>query len=583
MTFKKNISLAIALVLTASCIGLSAGCGEVYGESVDWSVDLNDKITIKALFPETGMPAFGTDRTAQLIEQATGYKTNYREVADGSADNEINSILSTQGQYHILKLTEAQYHPYVEQDAFLDLTPFLENTESGRILYQLIDLMPYGWDAVRYTKEDGTTGIYGIPDFGYTVMEDTALVWNTQHLDAIGWYDDHDSVPQTIGELTEALTQLQSHFGTDKDYHALGIGGANMCDINPIMAAFDCPLFFYVDEDGKIQKDVYNEAFTGYVKYMNALRKNEIISASWQSAESASICSMFANEKSSCVYLSYWWIQPLCNTIVNSKLAQKYGMENTYDAAHDEIIEWNTRIRGDGTNGSVNQKKARYLGDDAGIGYYTVIPFYMAKDALYIIDYLSKKLQNFSLFYGGEEGVDWTVIDPPADGKEDFANDIIYMKPWSYTLETEDGTVTKSGGGKWIKLTKSYIDNIVNNSMYCTGTNSIEAKVLFHLRETGFDAWPVGVEKDETIITNPMGMMPILEHWAPISILSRTYAKRGLAGAIDAADPERTINITRQGLREKSAKKNGVKYYYWSDDIVNEMTEWYNRVKLGKS
>ena len=207
----------------------------------------------------------------------------------------------------------------------------------------------------------------------------------------------------------------------------------------------------------------------------------------------------------------------------------------------------------------------------------------MAKDALYIIDYLSKKLQNFSLFYGGEEGVDWTVIDPPADGKEDFANDIIYMKPWSYTLETEDGTVTKSGGGKWIKLTKSYIDNIVNNSMYCTGTNSIEAKVLFHLRETGFDAWPVGVEKDETIITNPMGMMPILEHWAPISILSRTYAKRGLAGAIDAADPERTINITRQGLREKSAKKNGVKYYYWSDDIVNEMTEWYNRVKLGKS
>ena len=106
-------------------------------------------------------------------------------------------------------------------------------------------------------------------------------------------------------------------------------------------AAFDCPLFFYVDEDGKIQKDVYNEAFTGYVKYMNALRKNEIISASWQSAESASICSMFANEKSSCVYLSYWWIQPLCNTIVNSKLAQKYGMENTYDAAHDEIIEWN--------------------------------------------------------------------------------------------------------------------------------------------------------------------------------------------------------------------------------------------------
>ena len=144
--------------------------------------------------------------------------------------------------------------------------------------------------------------------------------------------------------------------------------------------------------------------------------------------------------------------------------------------------------------------------------------------------------------------------------------------------------ISVKGGGKWVKLTNRYMDQIVDNSQYCTGTNSIAANVLFHLRETGFDAWQVTVPMDSSIITNPMSMMPPMNYWAPISILSRTIAKRGVASAIDCPDsttPEKALGITRQALFETYKKGvDGTKYYYWSDNIVKEMTDWYKNVKV---
>lgn len=587
---KKIVSFITAAALGLSLAGAFAGCGTLYTASINWDVDLSNPIEIRMLYPETGMPGFGSDHTAELIEEATGYTGIYEEVSGSDADNQINNILSTQGEYHILKLTEAQYHPYVANGTFLDLTELLQNTESGRKLYEIIDLMPGAWDAVTYTDEDGNTGIYGIPDTGYTAMEDYALVWNKVHLEEIGWYENHDDVPQTMTELTEALLGLQAYFGdgeyngrvnpdgADSNYHAFGIGGSNSAAVEIIMAAYDAPgaTMFYVDDDGMIQFYIYHEGVEGYVEYMNMLRKANVLSASWQSSDAANICSNFANEANSCLFLTYWWVTPLCQTIVANGLLEEYGMTNDYDTAHDELIAWNTRIRGDGSYGSSEQEVAKHIGGTDGIAYYTVIPYYMAEDAVYIIDYLGKKLENYALFYGGEEGVDWVEVDAPADGEEDWANSIIYMEPWSYELDGE----TITGGGKWVQLTQSYVDNIVDNSQYATGTNVVEARSLFHLREVGFDAWPVAVPDDGTLIKSAMAMMPVFESWAPISILSRTRALRGMATAIDAADATAALNITRQALRETYARRNGVTYYYWSDEISREMTEWYNNVKL---
>ncbi len=605
---KRIISVLLAGAMLASGAAALAGCGELYQHEINWDVDLSKPIPLKGLYPTTGMPSFGSDDTAAIIQEVTGYQIQYQELGLNE-DNEVNGYLSTQEKFHFMKLTEAQYHPYLANGTFLDLTELLEKTESGRKLKALIDLMDYGWDAAAYVDKDGVRHLYGIPDFGYSVMVDSALIWNADHLKKIGYEEDGEAkIPETLGEVTDALEKLQALFGADNaTYHALGIPGSNSSNINPIMSAFGCPLEFYVDADGNIQQYVFHEGVTKYVKYMNGLRRKKIISDAWQKSSSEDNCSKFANELISCTYQPYWYVTPLANSVVsNKKIAAAMGMENTYENVRDHVLRYQLRVRGDGTEGSPVQEKAMIQGDDAGVSYYTVIPAYMAEDALYVIDFLGKKMEHFAQFYGGTEGTHWNKLTPadfdasaPAaeeyteerdaefTAHENYAEKIIFVRPYSYTYDygtAEDPhPVSVSGGGFWCQLTQRYIDHIVNNSQYCNGTNAVEANSLFHLRETGFDGWQVVTVKDDTIITNPMTMAPPLEHWAPISILARTTAKRGIASAIDATDPEAAIANTREGMRTTSAKKNNERYYYWSDTIVAEMTNWYREVKLNRS
>ena len=364
--------------------------------------------------------------------------------------------------------------------------------------------------------------------------------------------------------------------------------------VNPILSAFDCPLEFGLDDDGNIQLYIYDESYDLYTEYMYNLKQQKILSDSWQNSSSDKICSDFASENNSCVYLSYWWVTPLVNAIVTQgKLAQVAGISNDYQTVHDEAIVWNTRVRGDGTSNSVVQEKARMQGGDDGVSYYTVIPYYMAENAVYIIDFLAKKLEHFAEYYGGLEGEHWVKVDAPEGAPEfdpdnpteilayeDYKEKIIYMRPYSYEYNGE----TVTGGGYWIQLTDRYIEQIVDNSQYCNGTNSVVAEVLFHLRETGFDAWQVTVPMDETIITNPMSMMPPFKYWSNVNILSRTKALRGIASAIDtrSGTVKAALDITRQSLKETYARVSGVTYYYWSDDISKEMTDWYKNVKLAR-
>lgn len=611
---KKTISFLVAVIMVFSLIGIYGcnGMGQEYSYSINWDVDLNNPIDLKGLYPETSLSTFGNDDTSSIIAEKTGYNVTYEEVSGGTADNEINNILTTQGQYHFLKLTEAQYHPYLADGTFLDLTELLENTESGRKLYDIIDNMDYGWDAVTYVDDDGTKHIYGIPDFGYCMMEDTALIWNVDHLKQIGYVDEDGNavIPSTIDEFTDALYKCQALFGGNSSYHAFDIPGENSCLVSPLTGAFEVPWEFYVDGDGNIQQMVFSDNTSAYAEYMNTLYKQGIISSAWRSGSTDSSILSFSSGLCSVTYLPYWYVTALIKAVAsNDVIPAALGIDSTdYRAVHDGCVLWTTRVRGDGTNGSVEQEKARHEGGEDGVSYYTVIPSYMAEYAVYVIDFLGKKLEAFDEFYGGIEGTHWNETETP-EGAEDYyeagdksyleyetyagADSVIYLEPYSYTYRVgemkADGTydtVTKSGGGKWVKLTQRYLDQIVDNSQYCNGTNSVAARTLFHLRETGFDAWQVTVTFDETAITNPMSMAPPFKNWSVVSILSRTIAKRGIASAICASSSTtatKALNITRTSMRTSTTRKGGVAYYYWSDDIVNEMTEWYVNVKLNRS
>lgn len=614
---KKPIALLLAGAMFVSALPMLAACADKVPAEIDWTVDLSQKITLKGMYPNTANSMFREGAkvcdTANIIEDKTGYNIEYYEVSASGGDNDIQRILSTEQEYHFLKLDEAQYHPYLNQGSFLDLTDLLFKTPAGRKLYEIIDLMPYGWDSVSTVDEEGNKHIYGIPDFGYCVMTDSALIWNTEHLKQVGY----DHVPENMTEANDALVKMQEHFGSSsKTYSALGIPGPHSCEIVQFKGAFEVPNQFYLDENGNVQQYIYSDNLMNYAKYMNSLRRQNIISQTWQKAEAATTCQYFAQGEHSVVYLPYWHVNMLLNACVADG---RIGAGKDPDYVKENLIDWTVRIRGDGSHGTVNQEKARTEGGEAGVSYYTVIPQHMAATALYTIDFLSKKLEAFADYYGGTEGVHWNKVDKPAGAPEydpenpdeilqyeDFDHQLVFLEPWEYTYHDytpiyedvlqEDGEtrvktlvgaqqgeeIHVTGGGFWVKLTERYLDmkvGIVENSQYCNGTNKIVANRLFHLRETGFNGWRVVSRDDDTIIHNPMSMSPPMDHWAPISIRARTQAKDGLKAAISAKTEEKaisTIENTRNSL--KTTKVKG--YFLWCDDIVNEMTAWYREVKL---
>ena len=682
---KKLFAVALAGVLAVSGLAVFAGCGELYDVPIDWNVDLSEPIALKGLYPETAIGTFGHDDTAKIIEQTTGYQVTYEELGT-NADVDVNKYLNSRAQYHFMKLTEAQYHPYLEKGTFCDLTEILQKTQAGRTLYQLIDLMDYGWDSVTYVDSEGQKHIYGIPDFGYVPMTDSALIWNRDHLKQIGFAEhfnkEEGSLPETLSEFDWAILECQKKFGEEAgndSYHALGLPGSNSNEITSLKGAFEVPFQFFVDKNGQIQQYEFSEGTTMYAQYMHRIRYKGILSDAWQSETDAGLNSKFARQNYSCVSLPYWNVDDLINEIsavasvkYAGSLVEQLGIpenENTPENVKAKAIGWQLRIRGDGfsfetddkqTVTSPNQEVARIEGGNGGVSYYTVIPAYMQDKALYVVDFLAKKMEFFGEFYGGNglsleeqakygndpekfpENTHWYEVPTPASivpgvdkvpGKEDYetylqeyiakgntptvaaekveqevynqfedlSKRVIFLRPYSFTYkkysnkDPNDGNVlsedeskvnveevTVSKPGMWVQLTDRYIEQINDNSQYCNGTNAVSARVLFHLRETGFGAWRVVIPNDETLIRNPMEMCPPMENWSKKSILCRTLLKNGVSSAIDA-QPKEGRDIAKETIEAIREQARSASTGYWTQAMVDEMTEWYNNVKLNRN
>ena len=615
---KKFISIAVAATMVAGIASAFAGCGELRLPEVNMDVDLSTPINLKGLFPNSGMKAFGRDDTAQIIERETGYKVQYDELDSSGVETAVGKFLSSRKDYNFMKLNDACYTPYLEDGIFLDLTNLLENTPEGKVLYQLIDLMDYGWEAVTYTDNNGDKHIYGIPDFGYVHMIDTALVWNTNHLEQIGFADEFQKeLPETLSEVTWAFEHLQEKFGSNKSYSAFGVPGAASAEVNPIAACFEVPNQFYVDKDGKIQQKNFSDNMTDYVQYMNYLKQKGILSSNWNNSSATIANQAFAQELHSCIAIPYWYVTPLVNAIVEKKtIAATMGISNDFQTIHDEAIAWTLRLRGDGYKFETakgeeisckTQTKAMLPGDSSGISYYTVIPAYMAENARHVINYLAKKMEAFGNFFGGDENKHWNTLTaeqiaarnlPAAEdyteendelytNAESFKDQICFVRPYSYSYKDarsgEEKTVTVNEPGKWIQLTPRCRDYIADNSQYCTGTNAIAAKVFCHVHEVAFNAWYYcdNFPDVETYISNPMNMSPTMKLWAPVNIKTRSFLLTSVESAISSTDPLAELTVGRTGVYSQYVRTDKL-YYYWSDAVSDEMTAWYNANRKGK-
>ena len=641
---KKLISCVLAGALMATALAGFAGCGQEYHyDAIDTSVDLTKPITLKGYFPGQG-GEFGKDDTAKIIERETGYKVDYIQGPATALEGDVTRKLGGKEPYHFMKLNDACFSPHINDGSFCDLTDVLKNTPQGKVLYQLIDLMDRGWDAVTTTDEQGNKHIYGIPDFGYVHMINSGFIWNMDHLKKIGFSEQFQKEkPETVEEFTWAVNKFQETFGGDqnKGYHALGIPGSGSLELEPLAGAFELPYNFYVDENNKIQIKYYHPNYDNYIVYMNKFHNSGALSPAWGSADANELNQQFAKENYSVIYTPYYYVTSLVNAVVDKEIiAKSMGTENTYWNMYRNAISWTLKLRGDGTNGSVNQTKAKLRGDPGAVAFYNCIPSYMSAEGMYVIDYFAKKMEAFGKFFGGnglmlEEQAEydndpakfpqethWYEVDTPAgapaaadytEAKDaeytayeiEHINEMYcFIRPYSYTYKdtrtkdvgghSEDGSeveVEVTGGGYWTKLTKRCVDYIANNSLYCTGTQAIEAKAFVHVHEIAFQSWMYcdNYPDLETWISDPMYLAPFVPLWGPVNITSRSRFVTGEENSINTkskGDKELTreeilkaFNLSRSSAKTQFTKKDGVKYYYWSDAISDQMTEWYLQSK----
>ena len=529
--FKKLLSLTSIFAFTTCLFSCDVEKFNKYNQSIDLNVYLDDKPELNVLFPNSGMDnsSFESGWTTKYFEEKTGYKVNYSQALDNQTTI-VQNIFTSKDEYHAMKLESGTYMAMVgkEQKPFVDLKPALE--KYGK---DLLEIIPQeAWDAVTI---DGK--IYGIPETGFGQMIGSALVWNMRQLAEVGI----TKVPETLKEVEDAFYALKEKNSDNSKYYSFAMASPSTY-VEPLAAAFDLNKDFFINENGEIAHTMYDPQYKAYFKWLNTLCKDGIISRQQQSFSAVDIYQNLAKGDLGCGYLPYWYI----NSLV-SAMAASSDYSNEEEARNS--LGYSLTIKGDGTAGSVVQEKGKTLYYES-IGYYMVIPVYMAKYGAYAIDWMNTKIKTevYEGFRLGEEGVHYQVSN---------SNDPDAIK------------ITVSGEEKYIKLLPKYNIDILPTSMYQTGGNPTVGRNLWPLSEQSYKCWNILVETDyDNIVTNELSMVPYIKGWSDVDITSRsmvvTYEQR-LIIAVDDANFEKQFS-TVKSIWERS---------YWTEDVNANVQSWY--------
>lgn len=533
----KILGIFLGTIGLASMVGCTIN--KPGDSEIDWNVDLNNKIQLKTIFPNSGLSndEFKNSYSTRLFEEKTGYKVDYNQILDQDNGKVITNILATQDSYHVLKLDPGTYGTLQEQDSFLPLNQLLEKYGQN-----ILDVIPKeAWAAA--TDENGE--IYAIPEIGFSGMLSYALAWNKEQLQSVGIND----IPETITEVDDALRKLQNKYGSDSSYHAFAMQGSQ-ADVECISAAWDLPDDYYVDSELGVMSYIYHDKYDDYLKYMNGLQRDGIITKEWQGYTQTHILNNFVNEKIGCGYLPYWNVKTLYES-----MAATQGI--TVEEAKEKV-GFQLYCRGDGSFGSEVQEEAKFK---AGIqvAYYITIPNYMAKDAVYIMDWLNKKIETsvYDLYAAGQKGVHYDELT---------ASEVGSNIPEGYVkVELPSGVVYRKPNDK-------FLTEVLNNSMYATGSNVAVAKANWPVREKTYDAWPILVdENSKNAILNPFNLSPLIKNWSNVEMSARSYLLTLEQGIINA----KTDDKVAQGFE---TQRTNYEKKYWNAAKPN-IDAWWNSKK----
>ena len=363
------------------------------------------------------------------------------------------------------------------------------------------------------------------------VNEDDAVIsWNAPQQGTPSSYKVYrnDVAVKTTSELTYTDEDLTS--GTHRYTVTAVYAEGESSPIGPVTVEVTVS----VNENNEVSHVMYSKQYQPYLKWLNSLVRDKIISAEWQGYTVSDILMNFSQGNLGCGYIPYWYI----NSLVTSLAANK-DFANEEEAR--EALDWSLTIRGDGTHGSAVQEKGKTLYYES-IGYYITIPVHMAEYGAYVIDWIDQRITD-SAFEGyrlGDEGVHYNVV----------------------SADTLGAIKVKIGGEeKYIQLTKKYNSQILPTSMYQTGVNPKVAKELWKLSELSYNCWDILIETDyDNIVGNAIAMAPYIKGWSEIDIDARswviTYEQQIINAESDAVFNDKMTFLTTEWLNKWTKEVN---------------------------
>lgn len=434
---KKILSAILMLAMIGSCFVSLTACGGGEGVSngskyqINYDIDLTQKPELQVLMPNSGksIDAVNDNVNAEVIEKLTGYKVTYTQLPSADASKILNTELMDRKQYNVMKLTKDQFSDLVHQNLLVDITDALDVFAPDIVA----NISAESWDVVTV---DGR--IYGIPERASSDNIENPIILNYDLMMELGL-----DMPETLEEFTEVLRVMTNHLGkpalTFDRYTPL---------VHAISAAFGIYTYWQEYEiNGKTEVLFYMNAprYEEYVEYMNELYTLGYIDQEVPTLTSSDATTRFINgfndkaqgAKAGAFATSLWTV----SSIVNGLSANGIIDSNT---ASSELTNLLAYVRCLKENAGDEEKVYR----SSGYTYITAIPFYMAENAGYALDWMNSKIKdteeehNFREIVLGEEGVHWNYsasegyfpIDPAFAEKDDAS---YYMTGSNETKYTE--------------------------------------------------------------------------------------------------------------------------------------------------
>lgn len=382
------VSIAVAIALIAVIVLFSVNsCGKDAAETdINLDIDLGNKPELKALFPNSGYSdrQMNDDVNAKLIEELTGYKVTYSQLPAVEPFTQLNTNLISREPFNLMKLTRSQFNTLIAQDALTDLTPAIE--KFGPHLKEAIS--DESWGVVTVNGK-----IYGIPERASSDNIEKPIVFRQDWLDKLNL-----RMPTTKEEFRNVLVQLKAEYGKDNPaFYPLTFD-----KFSPLLYAVSPAFGIYSDwqeYDGQVKYYFEAPGMKDYMDFMGELYRDGLIDLEVDTNDAAKAINKFAKGEAGAIATSLWSVP----AIVESLKANGVFDDAQAQAGLSNYLGY--------LRGLKNPDGEYRCFRNGGYSYITAVPFYMAENAGYVVDWLDQKLTdeegayNFRSIVLGTEGV----------------------------------------------------------------------------------------------------------------------------------------------------------------------------------